>query len=126
MGLFCGQTDRQTDRKTDRPTDIISVDLKELQPEYRKEGYKYILYIVDKFSKLMRGALIKDKEADTVITAIQTHWIIGKGGFGYGAPTLHIYSDNGTEFTSDISEEFIQQLGIELYTQPFSPQQWIM
>ena len=31
--------------------DIISVDLKELQPEYRKEGYRYILYIVDKFSK---------------------------------------------------------------------------
>ena len=24
---------------------IISVDLKELQPEYRKDGYKYILYI---------------------------------------------------------------------------------
>ena len=46
--------------------DIILVDLKELQPEYRKEGYKYILYIVDEFSKLMRGVLIKDKEADTV------------------------------------------------------------
>ena len=35
--------------------DIISVDLKELQPEYRKNGYRYILYIVDEFSKLMKG-----------------------------------------------------------------------
>ena len=34
---------------------IISVDLKELQPEYRKNGYRYILYIVDEFSKLKKG-----------------------------------------------------------------------
>ena len=60
--------------------DIISVDLKELQPEYRKEGYRYILYIVDEFSKLMRGVLIKDKEADTVIMALYAHWIIGVNG----------------------------------------------
>ena len=50
--------------------DIISVDLKELQPEYRKEGFKYILYMVDEFSKLMKGVLIKDKEADTVVMAL--------------------------------------------------------
>ena len=80
--------------------DIISVDLKELQPEYRKEGYKYILYIVDEFTKL-----IKDKEADTVIMALYRFWIIGVNGTGHGAPTRHIYSDNGTEFTSDIGEE---------------------
>ena len=45
---------------------IISVDLKELHPEYRKYGYKFILYIIDKFSKYMKGVLIKDKEAKTV------------------------------------------------------------
>ena len=50
--------------------DIISVDLKELQPEYRKNGFKYILYIVDEFSKVMRGILIKDKEAETVVMAV--------------------------------------------------------
>ena len=27
--------------------EIISVDLKELHPEYRKDRYKYILYIID-------------------------------------------------------------------------------
>ena len=41
--------------------DIISVDLKEIQPEYRKDGYKYILYFVDEFSKYMKGVLIKEK-----------------------------------------------------------------
>ena len=46
--------------------DIISVDLKELQLEYRKIDFKYILYNVDEFSKYMKGILIKDKEAETV------------------------------------------------------------
>ena len=102
--------------------DIISVDLKELQPEYRKEGYKYILYMVDEFTKLMKGVLIKDKEADTVIMALYRNWIIGVNGTGHGAPTRHIYSDNGTEFTSDIGEEFCKQLGIDwMYTPTHSP-----
>ena len=51
--------------------DIISVDLK----EYRKEGYRYILYIVDEFSKLMKGVLLKDKEAETVVMALYKHWM---------------------------------------------------
>ena len=55
--------------------EIISVDLKGLAPEYRKEGYKYILYIVDKFSKFIKGVLIKDKEANTVISAVYINWI---------------------------------------------------
>ena len=84
--------------------DIISVDLKELQPEYRKNGYRYIFYIVDEFSKLMKGILIKVKEAETVVLAVYIHWIIGSNGIGHGVPTQHVYSDNGKEFTSDISE----------------------
>ena len=57
---------------------VISVDLKELQPEYRKNGYRYILYIVDEFSKLMKGILLKDKEAETVVMAVYTHWVFTK------------------------------------------------
>ena len=92
-----------------------------MQPEYRKEGFKYILYMVDKFSKLMKGVLIKDKEADTVVMALYRNWIIGVIGTGHGAPTHHIYSDNGTEFTSDIGEEFCK-LGIDWkYTSSHSP-----
>ena len=56
---------------------IISVDLKELQPEYRKNGYRYILYNVDEFSKLMNGILLKDKEAETVVMAVYKHWVLG-------------------------------------------------
>ena len=83
--------------------DIISVDLKELQPEYRKNSFN-ILYIVDEFSKFIKGILIKDKEAETVVMAVYRHWIVGINGVGYGVPTQHVFSDNGTEFTSDIIE----------------------
>ena len=53
--------------------DIISVDLKELQPEYKKNGFKYILYIIDEFSKFMKRILIKDKEAETVVMVVYRH-----------------------------------------------------
>jgi len=38
--------------------------------------------------------------------------VFGLTGLGFGVPTKHIYSDNGTEFTSYIGEEFSKQLGI--------------
>ena len=102
--------------------DIISVDMKELQPEYRKYGYKNIFYIVNEFSKYMKEILIKDKEAETVVIAVYRHWIIGINGLGFGVPTKHMFSDNGTEFTSDISEEFSKLLGIDWrYTASHSP-----
>ena len=70
--------------------DIISVDLKELQPEYRKNDFKYIVYIIDEFSKFMKGILIKDKEAETVVMAVYRHWIVGINGVGYSVPTQHL------------------------------------
>ena len=100
-------------------SEIFSVDLKELHLEYRKDGYKYILYIVDEFSKYMKGVLIKDKEAETVVTTVYRHWVIGVNGLDFGAPTKHVNSDNGT---SDISEEFSKLLGLEWkYTASHSP-----
>ena len=55
--------------------------------------------------------------------AVYRHWVIGINGMGYGVPTQHMFSDNGTEFTSDISEEFSKLLGIDWrYTPSHSPQ----
>ena len=72
--------------------------------------------------KYMKGVLIKDKEAETVITAVYRHWVIGVNGLGFGVPIKHVLSDKGTEFTSDISEEFSKLLGIEWrYTASHSP-----
>ena len=39
----------------------------------------------------MKGVLLRDKEAETVVIALYTHWIIGVNGNGHGAPTKHVY-----------------------------------
>ena len=102
--------------------DIVTMDIKELTPEHKKGGYKYILYMTDEFSKYTKAVLTQHKEANTVISAVYTQWIIGTNGLGHGTPRLHIYSDNGTEFISSIGEQFSRQLDIALhYTLSHSP-----
>ena len=44
----------------------------------------------------MNGVLIKDKEVDTVVSAVHMHWVLELNGLGFGVHTKHIYSDNGT------------------------------
>ena len=39
----------------------------------------------------MKGILIKD--AETVVTSVYKHWVIGANGIGFGATTKHMYSD---------------------------------
>ena len=66
-----------------------AMDIKELTPEHKKGGCKYILYMTDEFSKYTKAVLIQDKEANTVISAVYTQWIIGTNGLGHGTPRLH-------------------------------------
>ena len=62
------------------------------------------------------------KSENCTVTAVYKHWVIGENGLGFGAPTKHVFSDNHTEFTSDISEEFSWLLGLEWkYTASHSP-----
>ena len=53
--------------------DILTMDLKELIPVHSTGWYKYILYMIDEFSKYTKAVLIRDKEADTVIFAMYKH-----------------------------------------------------
>ena len=41
----------------------------------------------------MRGVLIKDKEAGTVVSAVYNYWILGLNGLCFGTPSKHVYSD---------------------------------
>ena len=45
----------------------------------------------------MKGVLIKEKEAETVVTAVYRHWVIGINGLGFGVPTKHVFSDLGVK-----------------------------
>ena len=64
----------------------ININTSKKTPDHRKCGYKYILYMIDDFSKYTKAVLIQDKEANMVVSAVYTHWIIGTNGLGHGTP----------------------------------------
>ena len=84
------------------------MDLKVLS---NKRGY--ILWLVDTFSKLIKGCFIPDKNPETVIQAIVQTWIIGDG-CGPGHPTGSFYSDNGGEFLNEATLDFAAKMDIKI------------
>ena len=74
--------------------EIVGIDLKVLG------SGKYILWIVDMFTKLIKGKYISNKNPETIVTALIETWIIGNG-LGPGHPKIAFYSDNGGEFLND-------------------------
>ena len=75
--------------------EVVGLDLKVLN----KNG-EYILWMVDMFSKAIKGKYIRDKEPETIVSGIIESWIVGDG-LGPGHPTKGFYSDNGGEFLNN-------------------------
>ncbi|KFM72348.1 Retrovirus-related Pol polyprotein from transposon 412, partial [Stegodyphus mimosarum] len=81
------------------------------------DGNKYILVIIDYFSKRREAYLIPDQEAVTVAEMMIQHWISR-----LGVP-LQLHSDAGRYFTSGVIKEFCKLLGIDkTQTTPLYPQ----
>jgi len=57
----------------------------------------YVLWCVEKATRLMHGKFIHNKTPDTIIQALDDIWING-GGMGPGMPSRYFMSDNGREF----------------------------
>ena len=64
------------------------MDLKEF-------GSKYVLWMVDSFTRFIQGKLIPNKKADTVIEALNTSWCLN-----VGYPSVGFFADNGGEFSN--------------------------
>ena len=62
------------------------MDLKEF-------GSKYVLCIIDSFSRFIVGKLLNNKNADTIIQAIMDSWCMS-----LGFPSNGFFVDNGGEF----------------------------
>jgi hypothetical protein len=73
--------------------EVVGLDLKVLN----KSKGEYILWIVDLFSKMIKGKFIKNKHPATIIEGILSTWIIGDG-IGPGHPSRGFWCDNGGEF----------------------------
>ena len=89
--------------------EVVGLDLKVLD----KAKGEYILWMVDIFSKFIKGKFIKDKNPSTVIEAVISAWIIGDGG-GPGHPKRGFWSDNGGEFLNEEMIDFAASLNIQI------------
>ena len=88
--------------------EIVGFDLKVLD----KKG-EYILWIVDMFSKAIKGKHIKDKNPETIVDGLIEKWVIGDG-LGPGHPSRGFYSDNGGELLNNTMVNFAATMNINI------------
>ena len=83
----------------------LSIDL--YGPLQSPTGKKYILVMIDSFSKLVEFAAIKDKTPESVAEALFSNWFNR-----YGMP-VQILHDSGTEFRNSLLNSIYETCGIE-------------
>ncbi|GFS61079.1 retrovirus-related Pol polyprotein from transposon 412 [Trichonephila clavipes] len=98
------------------PFERIAFDILEPLPR-TASGNKYLLVVMDYFTKWPEVYPIPDQEAPTVAEAVVQHWISR-----YGVP-LQLHSDQGRNFVSAVLKGVCELLGIEkTKTTPLHPQ----
>ena len=121
--LQCTQTKRKGASKTTidgqvvagRPWECIAMDL--LAMPLSQEGNKYVLAIMDYFSRYAVCVPVVDKTQEGIAQAI-TKFIF----LQYG-PAEKLLSDRGTEFENQIVRELCETLGVKrLLTSPYHPE----
>ncbi|GFT62502.1 retrovirus-related Pol polyprotein from transposon 412 [Trichonephila clavipes] len=78
-------------------------------------GNKYLLVVIDYFTKWPEVYPIPDQEAPTVAEAVVQHWISR-----YGVP-LQLHSDQGRNFVSAVLKGVCELLGIDKTKTTFAP-----
>ena len=85
------------------------LDLKDYGPENNR-GYRYVLVIIDNFSKFGWTVPIKNKNAQTIKDSFENILINSKR-----SPNL-IETDRGKEFYNNIFQDFLNKNDIKLYS----------
>ena len=85
------------------------LDLKDYGPENNR-GYRYVLVIIDNFSKFVWTVPLKNKNAQTIRDSFENILINSKR-----KPNL-IESDRGKEFYNNIFQDFLNKNNIKLYS----------
>ena len=84
------------------------LDLKDYGPENRR-GYRYVLVIIDNFSKYGWTTPLKNKNAQTIKDSFENILISSK------KPEI-IESDRGKDFYNNIFQDFLNKIKIKLYS----------
>ena len=85
------------------------LDLKDYGPENNR-GYRYVLLVIDNFSKFGWTVPLKVKNAQTIKDSFENNLINSKR-----KPVL-IESDRGREFYNNIFQDFLNKNNIKLYS----------
>jgi hypothetical protein len=86
--------------------EIVYLDL--IGPVSEKiSSFKYLLTMMDGFSRFVMVAPLRSKSAKEVSSAVLNTWVKGAGGI---PKTFH--ADNGKEFTAHIAQQLYNKLGI--------------
>ena len=85
------------------------LDLKDYGPENNR-GYRYVLVVIDKFSKYGWTVPLKNKNAQTIKDSFENILVNSKR-----KPNL-IESDRGREFYNNIFQDFLNKNNIKLYS----------
>ena len=85
------------------------LDLKDYGPENNK-GYRYVLVVIDNFSKFGWTVPLKNKNAQTIKDSFENILISSKR-----SPNL-IETDRGKEFYNNIFQDFLNKNNIKLYS----------
>ena len=105
----------QTFAPSTRRFDHVHIDLVGPLPESR--GYRYLLTVIDRFTRWPEAIPIKDIETRTIAQAYVQGWIAR-----FGVPS-HMTSDRGTQFVSELWRAMSNLLGTELHpTTAYHPQ----
>ena len=79
------------------------------------QGYKYILTIIDLFSKFLRAYPLKNKEAETIEAQLRSVFSTIK-------PRI-LQNDNGSEFTNNLVVNLMKEKGIrQAFSKAYTPQ----
>lgn len=92
-----------------KPFELVCVDLLEMGMSV--SGMKYVVVLVDHFSKWLGAYALPDKTAATVATAIYQRWICENGRW-----PKQLHSDLGAEFVNQAMEELARAAGIKRTT----------
>ena len=92
--------------------EVVTLDLNDFWP-------KYVLWMIDSFTKFIQGKVISHKKADMIITTLTDSWCMNVSFLSRG-----FFADNGSKFTNIKLEELTSKLGLSVKFGPsYSP--WI-
>ena len=90
--------------------EIVTLDLKDFKDPDNNQN-RYILYIIDMFTRLTVGVFIPDKHPETIANRILKHWV----GAGFCLMQF-LHSDLGGEFVNKVMTDVADYLNVRLTT----------